>query len=188
MVVKVSPNAVRNSELYKLVKDGVIKPGQACKAKLPSGNEVKVIYIKDDGVLKAAEKNAQFGKYGMHYDPEPEEYLDKSIMNSKGNLIIARHNIVDGKSQLKEIVEYCPRGKVSQVYCKDGSKGGHVWTDGRHDICWGFDGLVSTPESVATCIHRPPYRNEYSVDAFRAARDYIRGVGSLDAYKEAMAK
>ena len=184
--VSIKPSAARNSELYKLVKDGVLKPGQVAKAELPSGREIKLIYVKNDGTEKAREMSEM---YGFPIKPEPEEYISRSIVNSNGNIVVSKHDIVPDGTRLTEISEHCPKGIISQVFLKDGSRGGHIWTEGpKLGIVWGYNGNVACPDRVSNCIHKPPYRNENSVEAFKAATDYIRGKGSLEAYNSAVAK
>lgn len=186
MAVSIPASAVRNSELIKIVKDGVLKPGQVAKATLPSGREVKLIYIKNDGVEKAAKESAQ---YGFKVEPKPEEYISKSIVNGNGSLVVSRHDIVGDGTRLSSITEHAPKGKINQVYLEDGSKGGHIWTEGAWDgLVWGFDGNVARPNRASTCLHKPPFKNENSVEAFKAATDFIRGKGSIEAYEAQMAK
>ena len=187
MVATIPIRFVRNSELYKLVEQGLIKPGSSKKAILPSGNNITLEYVKNDGVAKALEESA---KYGMKIEPKPENYIRKTIVSSEGHKIVSRHDVVDGGTRLNSIAEECPNGTIEHVYLNDGKNGGHIWSNGMWDsgICWGFDGNVTHPKSVSTSIHIPPFKNEESVDAFKAATDYIRGRGSLENYKAQMVK
>ena len=187
MVVNIPRKLARNSEMYKLVEKNILKPGETARAALPSGNTVTLNYVKNDGVQKALEESAN---YGFVVKPKPENYITKTIVNSEGHKVVSKHDVVDGGTRLSSIVEECPNGTIEHVYCNDGKQGGHIWTKGMREdgICWGFNGNITNPKDASTVIHTPPYKNEKSIDAFKAATDYIRGRGSLDAYKAQMAK
>lgn len=184
MSFSIPAKSIRNSELYNLVKTGVLKPGEQKFATLPSGNNVAVKYVKNDGVAKAAEYTK---KYGVEFEPEPENYIQKSIYNEKGHLIESKHDVVNGGTRLSSIVEHTPNGKIEHVFTEDGRKGGRAWSNDK-DIAWGYTGNIMHPDSASSCIHRPPYKNDESKDAFKAATEYVRGTGSLDAYNKEMAK
>jgi len=55
-------------------------------------------------------------------------------------------------------------------------------------IVWGFDGKVSNPTHAHGALCKVPKRKVESKDALKAAIDYIRGNGSLQAYKEELRK
>jgi len=116
--VSVPTNSVRNSCLFKLVKEGVLKPGQVGKAVLPSGNEVTLNYVKDNGVLKAWEMSEI---YRIPIEPVPEEYIEKIIPKADGRLIKSRHDIVGDTTILKYVTEHHPNGKINQLYIKRGA-------------------------------------------------------------------
>ena len=187
MVVNIPSKLARNSEMYKLVEKKILKPGETARAILPSGNTVTLTYVKNDGVQKALEESAN---YGVVVQPEPANYITKTIVNSEGHRVVSKHDVVDGGTRLSSIVEECPNGTIEHVYSNDGKQGGHIWSKGMWEdgICWGFNGNITNTKRAATAIHTRPYKNEESIDAFKAATDYIRGRGSLDAYKAQMAK
>ena len=183
--VSIQPRAARNSELIKLIREGILKPGEEAKATLPSGNEIKLVYVRNNGEKTARELSEM---YRFHFDPVPEEYINKSIVNAKGNTVISRHDIVGDETKLNQITEHCANGKIEQVHRKDGSKGGHIWTNDSVNINWGFEGTVANPSRVANCWHENPFKNEHSKEAFKAATDFIRGKSSIEAYETAIAK
>lgn len=167
-VASVSPSDVRNSELFNLVKNGVLRMDRPVKAKLPSGRSIEV-KMNTDGTIT------------------------KSFTNAKGHKIDAKFDVVEDGTRLKGIEETTPVGIIDQVFTEDGRIGGHIWTTNSRpwsgdDLVWGYFGTVNNPKSASTCIHRKPFKNEDSIDAFKAAVDYIRGNGSLAAYKAQMAK
>lgn len=166
--VSVSPNEVRNSKLFDLVKKGVLKMDNPIEAKLPSGRSIEV-KMDANGIIT------------------------KSFTNAKGHKIDAKFDVVEDGTRLVNITEKTPVGVIDQVFLKDGRIGGHIWTTNSrpwsgNDLVWGYTGLVNNPTKASTCLHSKPYKNEESIDAFKTAVDYIRGNGSIDTYKAQMAK
>ena len=163
-VTELPISAVKNSKLGKLVQKGVLGKGKPVYATTPKGTIVN-IRMNDDGKLT------------------------KSLLNKKGHIIEAK--LDENGTRLSSIYEETPVGAIEQVYLKDGRVGGHVWTRGNDswdNIVWGYRGNINNPADASIVIHKAPFKNEDSIDAFKAAVNYIRGKGSLAAYTEQMAK
>ena len=105
--------------LDNIVKEGILKPGEVGKAKLPSGNEVTLSYIKDPGYREALEMEEI---YRVPVKPVPKNYIEKSVVKPNGNIVKSRHDIVDNATVLKLITEHCPDGKINQLYYNLGAK------------------------------------------------------------------
>lgn len=159
----VSAKQIRNSELYKLVKDGILKPTNPVRAKLPSGRNVTVSINRK------------------------KDTITKSFRNGNGHFIESMHDIMENGTRLDTIKQVTPKGVIIQRYPKDYEVGGLVFSKDM-EIAWGFHGKVNNPTYAGGAACKVPKRNVESKDAFKAAVDYIRGNGSLQAYKEQLRK
>ena len=165
-VTELPITAVKNSNINKLIQKGILGEGKSIYARTPKGTTVD-IRMNDDGTLT------------------------KRIVNDKNHVFTSKFDVVEGGTRLSSVVENTPIGAIEQVYTKDGKVGGHIWTqnsDPWECITWGYLGNISNPTEASTVIHKLPYKNEDSIDAFKAAVNFIRGKGSLSAYTEQMAK
>ena len=165
-VTSVPISMMKNSKLSKLHSKGVLGMDKVVKAITPKGIPVYA-YMEKDGTLT------------------------KEFINRKGHHIKANLCIGEKGTSLNSILEETPIGTIEQVYMKDGRVGGHIWTNEANScgaITWSYLGNVTNPKEASVVVHKPPYKNEESVDAFKTAVDYIRGKGSLAKYTEEMAK
>lgn len=179
----VSINSARNSDIYQLIKEGVLTPNSKAKTALKNGKEVIVSYVKNDGAAKAAEESRMLG---IRIAPTPQEYITKSFTDNRGNLITTKHDVEPNGLRLAEIVTDGPRGTTYQIHHKNGRIGGHVSSkNDRVPAQFGYDGLLAHPNQIVSC-NPVQYKNINT--AFPKAVQYIRGVGSREAYLNEIVK
>ena len=169
----ISTELARNSELQNLIKKGILKPGEERFANLPSGNKIKLEYVIKQPINNANQRNA-----GVH------KYIKKSILNRDDSFIVSKHAITENKTHLTSIEMYYPKGNIEQIYEKDGTCKGRIRTTDSN-VVWIYTGNVQHPNNVS--VESNELEND-NVEAFKAAINYIRGKGTLEAYKAQITK
>ena len=169
MTYWISTKLARNSELQNLVKKGILRPGEERFANLPSENKIKLEYLINQP------------SNGTH---EPIYVIKKSILNKDNSFIISTHEINGDEAHLTSIEMCYPKGNIEQIYEKDGTSKGRIWTTDSN-VVWNYTGNVQHPNNVSMESNELENNN---VEAFKAAINYIRGKGSLEAYKAQITK
>ena len=169
----ISTKLARNSELQNLIKKGLLRPGEERFANLPSGNKIKLEYV-----IKQTTNNANQRNVGV------DKYIKKSILNRDDSFIVSKHAITEDKTHLTSIEMYYPKGNIEQVYEKDGTCKGRIRTTDSN-VVWHYTGNVQSPKTVS--MEANGFENN-DINAFKAAIDYIKGKGTLDAYKAQITK
>ena len=169
MTYWISTKLARNSELQNLVKKGILKPGEERFANLPSENKIKLEYL-----INQLSNGTHESKY----------VIKKSILNKDNSFIISTHEINGDEAHLTSIEMCYPKGNIEQIYEKDGTSKGRIWTTDSN-VVWNYTGNVQHPNNVSMESNKLENDN---VEAFKAAINYIRGKGSLEAYKAQITK
>ena len=188
MVETISLNLVRNSNLIKLVKNNILKPGERKVVNLPSGRHIDIEYIKRDS--KEVMDRMGIIEQDLIRDkvlpPAPENYIKKTCYNKNGESIDTTVKILEnGKTENLGVTITTPIGQIHQIYRPDGRKFGHLYDNNKPRIMWWhWQGNITSPQSA----RNEKVKVSESLDAFRAAVDYIRGKGSLETYRNEMAK
>ena len=100
------------------------------------------------------------------------------------SFIISTHEINGDEAHLTSIEMCYPKGNIEQIYEKDGTSKGRIWTTDSN-VVWNYTGNVQHPNNVSMESNKLENDN---VEAFKAAINYIRGKGSLEAYKAQITK
>ncbi len=169
----ISTKLARNSELQNLIKKGLLRPREERFANLPSGNKIKLEYV-----IKQPTNNANQPNAGV------DKYIKKSILNRDDSFIVSKHAITEDKTHLTSIEMYYPKGNIKQFYEKDGTCKGQIRTTDSN-VVWNYTGNVQSPKSVSMEANE---LESNDINAFKAAIDYIKGKGSLEAYKAQITK
>lgn len=192
MVQTIPLNLTRNSNLIKLVKNNMLKSGESKIATLPNGKPVVgVAHIDKNAIRATLDKTSNFGKEAneRYLDTIPDNYnvIRKYSYNNKGHLVTSEHEILGNSTQLSKITIQTPRGEIIQQYTSEGTPYGSIRSTSVDDIIWNYKGNVTDPHP-RNLIGEPKDKTYHSLDAFRAAVDYIKGKGSLETYRNEMAK
>lgn len=194
MVQTIPLNLTRNSNLIKLIKNNMLKSGESKIATLPNGKPVVgVAHVDKNAIRTFLDKNSSFNKEAneCYLDTIPDNYnvIRKFSYNPKGHLITSEHEIFENRTQLSKITMQTPKGEIVQCYTQEGTPYGHIRTTNVNDIdiSWDYKGNITNPRPRN--LHEGPGDKTYqSLDAFRAAVDYIKGKCSLETYRNEMAK
>ena len=191
MVQTIPLNSVRNSNLIKLIKKNILKPGEGQIAIHNGKPIVGVTHINKDAVRASLEHTDKFSTEAAKADflnsiPDYYNIIMKYNYGNKGKLITSEHEILENSTRLRKYRMITPNGVIEQRYMPDGSIRGTIWGPPNEAIIWDYNGNITSP--YPTCITESDNKNSKSLDAFRAAVDYIKGKGSLEAYRKEMAK
>lgn len=167
----ISTKLARNSELQNLIKKGMLRPGEERFVNLPSENKIKLEYVINNPLNNQSNNSI-------------DKYIKKSILNRDDGLIISKHKITGDKTQLTSIEMRYPKGNIKQVYENDGTCKGRVQVTDSNEV-WNYTGNVRQPNSVYL---ESGELGKSNIKAFKAAIDYIKGKGTLDAYKAQITK
>ena len=190
MVQTISLNSVRNSNLIRLIKNNILKPGEGQIAIHNGKPIVGVTHITKNAVRASLEHTDKFSTQAkanfLNSIPDDYNIIIKYNYCNKGKLITSEHEVLENSTRLRKYRMETPNGFIEQRYMPDGSISGTIWGPPNEAIIWDYNGNITSP--YPTCITEPNSKNSKSLDAFRAAVDYIKGKGSLEAYRKEMAK